>query len=71
MSDVHFFRRQKQIVAEQLFEIATSGDKDELFRLLEDGDDVNPQVWKPPPPLLVMLVALHVLTRMRHQIGPC
>ena len=37
-------RRQREILTPTLFEIARNGNKDELFQLLEDGDDVNPSV---------------------------
>ena len=38
------YRRQKEVVTPMLFEIAQNGDKDKLFQLLEDDDDVNPSV---------------------------
>lgn len=39
-----FFRRQREIVIPALFDAAVSGTSDLLFRLLDNGDDVNPVV---------------------------
>ena len=39
-----FIRRQKEVVTPTLFDIAVNGDKDKLYQLLENGDDVNPIV---------------------------
>ena len=36
--------RRQQIVSDRLFDIALSGDQNELFELLEDDDSVNPLV---------------------------
>ena len=62
------YRRQKDIVNPTLFDIAISGDKDGLYQLLEDGDDVNPSVrishTLNHTPLLLILI------RMMYQIGP-
>lgn len=37
-------RRQKELINPLLFEVAHSGNKDLLFKILENGDDVNPIV---------------------------
>ena len=36
-------RRQTQIVNPKLFESAMDGDADRVFRIIEEGDDMNPQ----------------------------
>ena len=42
------FRRQKELITPLLFEVAHSGNKDLLFKILENGDDVNPIVRESP-----------------------
>ena len=41
-------RRQKELITPLLFEVAHSGNKDLLFKILENGDDVNPTVREIP-----------------------
>ena len=41
-------RRQKELITPLLFEVAHSGNKDLLFKILENGDDVNPIVREIP-----------------------
>ena len=38
------FRRQKELIAPMLFEVARTGNKDLLFKIWENGDDINPTV---------------------------
>lgn len=64
---VLFSRRQHELVLPHLFEAAHSGNKDFLFHVLQNGDDVNPLVGiylvnacshftSAPPPLSVGLI---------------
>ncbi len=39
-----FCRRQKELIIPLLFEVVHSGNKDQLFHMLQNGDDVNPLV---------------------------
>lgn len=39
-----FDRRQQEIVNPVLFEVAGTGDKNLLYQLVENGDDINPTV---------------------------
>ena len=41
------FRRQRELVAPMLFEVARTGNKDLLFKIWENGDDINPRVRTP------------------------
>ena len=44
----HMSRRQKELINPLLFEVAHTGNKDLLFKILENGDDVNPIVRGTP-----------------------
>ena len=37
-------RRQSELVTPVLFDVAVSGNSELLFKILENGDDVNPSV---------------------------
>jgi len=37
-------RRQKELVAPMLFEVAQTANTDLLFKIFENGDDINPTV---------------------------
>ena len=41
---VGFCRRQREIVTPTLFDAAVSGNGELFFKILENGDDVNPMV---------------------------
>ena len=43
-------KRQRELVAPQLFEAAVTGNCSKLYEVIDDGDDVNPLV-NPPSPL--------------------
>ena len=40
-------KRQRELVAPQLFEAAVTGDCSKLYEIIDDGDDVNPLVNLP------------------------
>ena len=40
----HTHRRQKELVAPMLFEVAQTANTDLLFKIFENGDDINPTV---------------------------